>query len=477
MKKLIYLALPLLFFTTACKKDLTSLNIETKKPAAVPAGPLFASATRQFADNMASASVNTNIWRFAVKHWAMTTYNDEVQFDYSTRNIPQTWWTVLYRDVLLDYKSAAKTISESTTLLAGVKANQLAMVDIMQLYVYSVMVNTFGNIPYTQALDPEKNLLPVYDDAKTVYYDLMKRLDADIAALNTGSAGFAAGEDFLYKGNVSSWIKFANSIRFKMGMLLADSDAGAAKTAVEASDAKAFTSAADNAQFAYLTGTPNTNPLYVDIVLGGRGDYVGAKDLIDPMKALNDPRVPLYFNKNNAGNYAGGTSGTTNTLSQFSQPSAKVTDANTPQVFLDYSEMEFLRAEAKERGFNVAGTAETHYNNAVTASIVWWGGTAGDAATYLAQPAVAYATAAGSYKQKIGTQKWIALYNRSFDGWLEYRRLDFPVLTLPVGAKSGYPNRFPYPNNEQQLNGDNYKAAATAMGGDKVEYKLFWDKN
>ncbi len=144
----------MLFFTTACKKDLTSLNIETKKPAAVPAGPLFASATRQFADNMASASVNTNPWRFAVKHWAMTTYNDEVQFDYSTRNIPQTWWLFLYRDVLLDYKSAAKIISESTTLLPGVKANQLAMVDIMQLYVYSVMVNTFdfesnngGSIP------------------------------------------------------------------------------------------------------------------------------------------------------------------------------------------------------------------------------------------------------------------------------------------------------------------------------------------
>jgi hypothetical protein len=56
------------------------------------------------------------------------------------------------------------------------------------------------------------------------------------------------------------------------------------------------------------------------------------------------------------------------------------------------------------------------------------------------------------------------------------RRLDFPVLTLPVSAKSGFPNRFPYPSIEQQVNGTNYTSAAAKMGADKVEFKLFWDK-
>jgi len=104
------------------------------------------------------------------------------------------------------------------------------------------------------------------------------------------------------------------------------------------------------------------------------------------------------------------------------------------------------------------------------------GGSAGDAATYLAQPSVAYSTAAGAYKQKIGFQKWIAMFNRPFEGWTELRRLDFPVLTAPVAAKSGFPNRFTFPGNEQQLNGTNYTDAATKVGGDKVETKLFWDK-
>ena len=95
----------------------------------------------------------------------------------------------------------------------------------------------------------------------------------------------------------------------------------------------------------------------------------------------------------------------------------------------------------------------------------------------LAQADVAYSTAAGDWKQKIGTQKWIALYNRPYEGWTELRRLDFPKITAPVGAKSGFPTRFSYPLNEQTLNGANYTSAASAIGGDVVTTKLFWDKN
>ena len=143
---------------------------------------------------------------------------------------------------------------------------------------------------------------------------------------------------------------------------------------------------------------------------------------------------------------------------------------------IDGLEAEFDRAEAIERGFAVAGTAEAHYNNAIRASIIYWGGTNTQADNYLAQAGVAYSTAPGNYKQKIGTQKWIALYNRGYELWTEVRRLDYPALTPPTTAKSGFPVRLTYPTNEQTLNNENYTAAAAAMGGDKVESKIFWDK-
>lgn len=476
MKKILLAIVPAMLIFASCTEDISQLNIETKKPAAVPAPTLFSNAVKTLSGSLASASVNTNVFRFTVSHWAMAVYQDEAQYDFSTRAIPQGWWTTMYRDVLADLNESSRLIAADKSLSAGEQANKLAINDIMAVYTYSVLVNTFGNIPYSEALN-STNLFPKYDDAATVSKDLLNRLNADISKLSTASAGYASGEDLVYKGSVAKWIKFANTLRMKLGMVLADVDASTAKAAVEASDAGAISAASDNGLFAYLTASPNQNPLYVDIVTGGRQDYIAAKDLMDKLLGWNDPRTSGFFSKNNAGNYAGGIVGKTNTFVDFSRAGAKVILPDAPYVLADYTETEFLRAEAKERGWNVAGSAETHYNNAVKSSITYWGGAAADADTYLAQEAVSYATAAGDWKQKIGTQKWIALYNRPYEGWTELRRLDYPKITAPVGAKSGFPTRFSYPLNEQTLNGANYTAAASAIGGDVVTTKLFWDKN
>ena len=86
----------------------------------------------------------------------------------------------------------------------------------------------------------------------------------------------------------------------------------------------------------------------------------------------------------------------------------------------------------------------------------YWGGSVADATSYLGQSSVNYATAAGTFKQKIGVQKWIALYNRGWDAWIEWRRLDYPQLAPAVDAQSDIPLRYPYPVNEQNVNRENY---------------------
>ena len=260
MKKLAYILLPVLLLS-ACTKDISRFNEETKKPATVPAGPLFSNAVKSLADVLASGSVNTNVFRFTVKHWAMAVYQDEAQFDFSTRAIPQAWWATMYRDVLNDLNESNKIVTANALMAPGVKANQQATIDIMEVYTYYVLVNTFGDVPYSESLDPN-NLFPKYDDAKTIYTDLLKRLGDDIGKLNAANGGFSASEDIVYGGNVGKWIKFANSLRLRMGMVIADVDDAAAKAAVEASDAGAMTSSADDATVKYQKASPNTNPLY-----------------------------------------------------------------------------------------------------------------------------------------------------------------------------------------------------------------------
>ena len=121
----------------------------------------------------------------------------------------------------------------------------------------------------------------------------------------------------------------------------------------------------------------------------------------------------------------------------------------------------------------------SYYNAGITSSFNTWGVSA-DADAYLAKPEVAYATATGNWKQKIGTQAWIAYYVRGQVAWTTYRRLDYPVMNTPPGPETSdgsVPARFTYPVQEQTLNADNFAAAVSAMGGNELTTKIFWDKN
>lgn len=481
MKKLLIFLLPFLFLA-GCKKDLTSLNDDPKNPSTVPSYALFTNAQKTLARTLSSSNVNLNIFRLIEQYWTETTYTDESNYDLQTRQIPRGIWNALYRDVLRDFQETRNLIP--TDILdpstqqpdAARQKNELAIVDIMEVYTWYYLVTTYGNIPYTEALNINTPF-PKYDDQATIFADLLKRLDADITALDPASASFGT-EDIIYGGDPAMWKKFASTFKLKVGMTLADVDPTTSKAAVESALASGiFTDNTDNAEFKFLTGPPNTNPIWEDLVQSGRKDFVIAITIVDTMLALNDPRVSLYFTPDaSTTTYSGGIPGDPNNFQAFSKPSTKVTAADFPALLLDYSETEFFLAEAKERGYIVPGTAQEHYNNAITASTAYWGGSAATVSAYLGRSDVNYATAGTNYKQKIGLQKWIALYNRGIDAWIETRRLDSPLLPAPTTAVSDFPVRFTYSVDEQNINTANYNAAAKAIGGDEVTTKLFWDK-
>jgi hypothetical protein len=243
-----------------------------------------------------------------------------------------------------------------------------------------------------------------------------------------------------------------------------------------------ITQSLDNAYFAYTTTQPNANPLYVDLVASGRDDFVPANTFIDKLNLLVDPRRPQYFTEYpvGSGNYKGGVYGVLNTYADFSHITPTVKEPTYPGVLFTYSEVEFLMAEAIERGIAVGGTNESHYNAAITASMEDWKVTTADITTYLARTDVAYSTATGTWKQKIGEQSWIALYNRGFEAWTYYRRLDYPILSTPPvtnGDITEVPKRYTYPGIEETLNKTNLDAASTKLGGNTRIKHVFWDKN
>ena len=474
MKKIFVIIMSLVLVAAGCRKNITDLNIDPKNPSTAPSYAFFTNGQRTLVNTLTSSNVNLNIFRLIVQYWQETTYTDESNYDLGTRSINDGVWNALYRDVLRDLREASNLIPADLND-ENVEKNQLAISEIMQIVTWYYLVTTYGDIPYTEALDINKPF-PKYDDAKTIYNDLLSRLDAAIGNLNTSAESFGSA-DIIYHGDVAAWKKFANSFKVKMGMTIADDDNAKAKSVVESAVAAGvFTSNADNAEFQYLSAPPNTNPIWVDLVQSGRKDFIASEAIIETMKTFEDPRLDNYFTEDASGDYSGTVAGAGGNYATFSKPANAIIAPDFPALLLDYAEIEFFLAEARERGYNVGGTAQQHYNNAITASILYWGGTSAQATAYLAQPSVNYTSAAGSYKEKIGVQKWIALYNRGWDAWIEWRRLDYPHLDPAVDAQSEIPLRYPYPVNEQNVNRLNYEAAAAAIGGDVVETKLWWDK-
>ncbi|MCL9809178.1 SusD/RagB family nutrient-binding outer membrane lipoprotein [Flavobacterium luminosum] len=473
MKKYLVLLSTAFIFSCASDEKYEDLNRDPNNPTNVSSESLFTSATKSLFDQMESTNVNTNVFRLFAQYWTETTYVDEANYDLVTRKIADNHWSEMYRDVLYDLKDAK---------LKANTDNKKAMIEVLEVYAWQQLVDTYGDIPYSEALQGSADPTPAYDNDTDIYADLLVRLNAAIALFDAGAPSSEAGftsADIIYGGDITKWEKLANSLKLKIAMRMADVNNTAAKQAAEqAVAAGVFTSNADNATLAYQSSTPNTNPLWVDLVQSGRSDFVVANTIVDYMNDLSDPRRSAYFDNNlGAGVYVGGPYGENNSFSNYTHIGKVMHDPTFRGVLLDYAEVSFLLAEASERTYSVGGTAEDHYNNAITASMEDWGVDSSDITDYLDRTDVAYSTAAGTWRQKIGLQFWLAMYNRGFEGWSVYRKYDAPVMNLAAVSELPVPTRYTYPLAEQTLNMTNYNAAKAAMGSDLLNTKIFWDVN
>jgi len=485
MKKILFITLILAGSFISCDDEkLIEMNRPKKNAAKVPGELLFTNGSRNMFDLMTSTDVNVNVFRLYSQYWAQTTYPDESQYNMVSREIPDNFWEAAYRDALKDLDEAGRVIEEdyeSLGMSEGHKNNQIAIINIHKAYLYTVLIDVFGAVPFSEALS-EENLLPKYDPGQDVYSGAIDMLNSAIGSINLGEPGFSETQDPIYQGDMEGWQKFANSLKLRIAITIEDVDASKAQAMVTEALAGGIIDSNDfNASITYENSAPNTNPVWEDLVQSGREDYVVANTLVDKLNALDDPRLPVFAEPLKDGTtFQGGEYGTGNVYADNSHIGDLFHQPNLEGVVFDYAEVEFLLAEAIERGLTgVPGTAAEHYTEGIRASMEYWGVDDADINAYLAQPDVAYATAAGTWKQKIGSQLWIAYYNRGYEGWTMWRRLDFEGFNVPDGlAESDIPKRMIFPIEEATLNPTALTTAIQTIGGaDDVQTKVFWDMN
>lgn len=469
---------------TSCGDELTDKNINPNEPSEVPASALLTQAQYGLSENYWGRPLNFGFGMLMVQHFAETEYTDASRYNFIINDFdgPFSGFYSSNDGSLVEIATARDIIEATEFDDAAQKTNQLAVLNIMKAWAFHVAVDIWGDLPYTQANNPDEFITPSYDDGREIYVDLISLLTQASDDISTGSPGFLSG-DVIYNGDMAMWKKFANSLKVKLAMRIADVDASTAGTAISsAMAAGVFESNADNALFAFEANATLGNPFWIDNSINIRDDFAVSSFLVDHLKANNDPRLERYAQPNEDGEFIGLTYGlidndATQAQAGKSRPNTDyVRSADLPARLFTYSELKFFEAEAIDRGLISSGTAAAAYEAAIRASMAEWNVT--DEAAIDAYIAAHPISSYSSVKEAVGMQKWVSLYTNGLEAWSEWRRLDVPSLELPdVEAGQLFNNFIPtrglYPLSETIRNEENVNAA----GSNQLNDKIFWDMN
>jgi len=475
-KKFLYITAFVSLLAASCSKELDEVNINPNATENAQPDYLLTAAIKNTADAYWGTTNNMNSSLLFVQHWAKVQYTEEDRFIYSNSSFTSLWST-LYSQSITGFNKIIE-IGNTTA-----HPNYRGVALTLRSWSFLLLTDAYGDIPYSQAGKLNEFITPAYDKQKDVYFGLLE--DLKTAKNTLDPAGKAITGDIIYGGNITKWKKFANALRLRIALRIADKEPAKAKQVLDEIKADGDLYISDNADIAQLIYqiSPQQNP--VSAQFDTRDDYRISKTIVDKLFVLNDPRLPIYASKTQTATpqeYIGLPNGLTNSeasnlgFARTSKPGAYFLTPQSPAVIFSYAELLFDRAEAAARGLTTENAAEL-YKQGVTASLKQFGLSDAAATTYLAQASVQYDDA--NYKKSIGEQKWLALFGQGLEAWAERRRLDYPQLSASVNTvlNGQIPVRFIYPGTEQSLNGQSYKNAVASQGADLLTTKLWFDVN
>lgn len=186
--------------------------------------------------------------------------------------------------------------------------NHIGMAQVLEAYAYMLLVDFVGDVPYSQAVQPEEFPNPVADSGAEVYAAQIALLDDAIANLSSGS--LRTPEDQFYGDfNADNWIALANSLKIRayLNMRLVD-PAGATAGINAAASQNIIDTTDEDFQFQYGTtlDPESRHPYFTGNYLAAGAATYMSNYLYDIMNVGDDqapfvetgnidPRARYYF--------------------------------------------------------------------------------------------------------------------------------------------------------------------------------------
>lgn len=458
-----------------CAGDLTDVNENPNAPEEIAPRFLLPAVAQEGVEAvMGYPSVSLEWGNPWVQHYASLQYGYTDRYEMPS-DFSDSYWDLFWLDPVPDAQTIVDLGREEG------RPNVEAVGLIMKSWIFQVITDVWGDVPYSEAARPGETFAPSYDSQEAIYDGILADLQSAQAMIDPSAPLFPAGEssfDIIYGGDMEAWRRFANSLRLRAGMRLSEVAPSRAASVVQAAvSAGVIESVEDEPRLEYPGAQPNEQPWSVHF-RERLNDYRASATMVDTLASLDDPRLGIYFTTAPShGGYAGKPNGTSDAHGLPYDSLSDIGDfwkqADLPTWIMTLEEVQFLKAEAAARNW-IAGDPAQLYSDAIRTAMRRVGVPEAEIDDYLQQSEVQYD--ASRWREQIGLQKWIALFQNGMEAWAEYRRLDVPSLEPgPAAVEPMVPLRAPYPAHEEDLNDANLQEARQRQGGDDATVPLWWD--
>ena len=202
-------------------------------------------------------------------------------------------WSTAYASILADVNFLLP-LAEKSNL-----QRHMGIAKTIKAMVLMDLVDTYGNVPYTEAIDPA-NFSPKVDEGSTVYAAALKLLDEASAHFTATTSG-GTPNDYFYGRNYTRWNKLVNTLKLKYHLNTRLVNADASKNAINALIAgNALIGTGDDFVFRFGTTAADPDsrhPKFAGQYTAGGGDYQST-DMMHHLtveKGFDDPRVRYYM--------------------------------------------------------------------------------------------------------------------------------------------------------------------------------------
>lgn len=444
----------------SCKKWIdVDKNINPDAPQNVPMGSILPAIQVNMGYNTIGGNDIARVTAMWLQYIHGIARQSQAEADYIFRDGDvNNQWNTNYAYTMMDiYQLRDKAAASNHFYFKGVA-------DVLMANALGICTDVWGDIPYTQAFQGQKNLTPVFDTQQSIYETIQALLDEAITNLSVvGFTGTIDG-DLMYGGDATLWLKAAYALKARYALHLSKVD-GQAYTKALAALPQAFAANDEDLEFPFGTGTTEQNPLYQFMI--ERGDIVMHKTFIDMLNFRFDPRIARYATLAPDTNIYIGADWN-DTGDGCSLPGDGVASTNSPVSFMTYVECLFIKSECLFQTGDEAGAKQALFDG-LKASLEKWG-VYNDIYYNAYVAAMTPVTGADLFKE-IMMQKYIGLYYQaeSFNDW---RRTENVIGLVPnpreEAARHEIPRRYPYSTDEKNYNPNTPKVA-------DIWQRVWWD--